>query len=242
MKSYIFEFYTKQGQPFSYYIEPISKDAYDYWSTNGGCAALFRHINEVTELGLTSPKELEGFLDAEFSDIPPEARVIPTADKLKEYYGNWYSYSSFLSGWIYHFDAAGLQNYVMEIYDISIHNEQDAPMVWEGTLADLVQSNTQALTQKKYKIREVNGHYMHLIQSERARIIGRIEMPGEWDPARLSITTQIDEFYGPCLRPDSFQYQNDNGTFERLNVTWGDGSAQGHPFELYDGIELCDPV
>lgn len=44
MKSYIFEFYTKQGQPFSYYIEPISKDAYDYWSTNGGCAALFRQF------------------------------------------------------------------------------------------------------------------------------------------------------------------------------------------------------
>ncbi|MEC7986048.1 MAG: hypothetical protein VX278_12870 [Myxococcota bacterium] len=241
MKNYRFEFYTKKGQPFSYYIEPISKEAFAYWSTNGGCAALFRHINEVTEIGLTNPKEIEKFLDAEFSNIPPSARVIPTAEKLNEYYGNWYSYSSFLSGWIYHFDAADLQNYAMDVYDVS-DNEKDAPMVWGGTLADLVQKNTQALAQKKYKTRKVNGHYMHLIQSERARIIGHMEMAGEWDPARLRITTQIDDFYGPCLRPDSFRYQNDNGEYKRANVDWEVWSAQGHPFDLYDGIEICEPV
>ena len=54
--------------------------------------------------------------------------------------------------------------------------------------------------------------------------------------------TQIDDFYGPCLRPDSFRYQNDNGEYKRANVDWEVWSAQGHPFDLYDGIEICEPV
>ena len=47
---YRFLFYTEANRPFSYYIEPISKEAYEYWDSNGGMEALLMHLRKMSYL------------------------------------------------------------------------------------------------------------------------------------------------------------------------------------------------
>ena len=241
MKRYQIEIYTEIGQSFSYYIQSITKSAYEYWSENGGASALFRHLLELTETGSCNVSELEKTFEEYFPDIPKEAMVMPNEDKLIDYCGAFYAYSSFLSGWLYHFDPDDLNNYVIKVYEL-LGDEVEPSLVWKGTLADLVNNDANALKHQAYTTRQLPGYYMHFTQSERATLVGAIETVGEWDLSRLYIETSIDEFYGECLKPDSFLFRNDKGVLEKMNLYFEPLSSQTHPFDLYDGIELCDPV
>lgn len=240
-KKYKFRFYTEEGGPFSYYIEPITKAAYEYWNANGGIAALLNHFHEMVgvvtweRLKSGDSAALQKLLDAEFPDIPAEARVLPSdPDSMQAESVYWYSSAG--CDMIYIWNKRKLQNYIIEIYDSSTDT-----LVWKSNLEELSQNNPSAIAKSIYRTQQVEGYYSHFTQDEDAVIIEHIEIAGEWDPSRLHIKLTIDPVYGRCINTDSFYYQNDQGELIKLNLDWDYFDARLSPFLLHDGIRLSHP-
>ena len=236
-------FYTEENQPFSYYIEPISKDAYEYWDSNGGMEALYKHLHKMSglityDLLKANGEDLKELLDAECSEIPAQARVLP-ADPNSIHAESVYWYSSFLCGMIHHWDPQNLSNYILEIHDISTA-DQEASLVWKGSFAELMQNNSKAIERTPYTIREKIGYYSHFIQSEGATVTGHLELSEEFDLNRLLVKTSVDAFYGECIDLNSFYYKNAQGESESINLDWDFHRSNLAPYSLHNGIEICE--
>ena len=243
-KKYRFHFYTEEGRPFSYYIEPISKEAYEYWNSNGGMDALYKHFRHMSSLDIydllksDNAVDLQKLLDSEFPEIPNEARVLPR-DPNSIHAESVYWYSSYLCGMIYHWNQRELQNYLIELHEISTET-QEATLVWKGSLADLVQKNPNAIKGSTYTNRHESGFYSHFIQSEDAAIIGQIELTEKFDINKVFIKTSIDSFYGECINLSSFCYQNDEGGLDSITLDWDYYSSNLVPHSLHNGIDICE--
>jgi len=243
IRKYTIEFSSSELSPFSYWVNTISKDAYQFWKKvsenelNDGLDLFLRILleNSPRQLSVSKPltiSEVKNILKKLDKDtrsqlpknIPDKAFIFPTGDSI-------YDFNNVRSGCVFYFDDdPSLVNII-----VKQHTESKEKDIWSGALSDLgdAYKEKKCIT-KKGRSKE---YFLDWFQSEEGFLLAELELQEPFDISKVQVITQIDPNSGLILNTKSVYYDE-----KLLDSTWEIYGCNPWPPSLVKGLVVFKEV